>query len=206
MIESPFPCDARLYPGLCACAIWVGECSQPAASWQEQTPLLQTDSRALASALQRHRLRTHRVRFGSVRSVRATAAATLMAAGDRRWSRWAAALLLLLLAALQACARPTGGASGVSPASGTVGSGGILFVSLSLRGHLVPLTRLASALVDRGYQRVAFAVQEDGREYVNKTDAKFISLGRLPYAKAERRERLKQVGHGDGRAAATATG
>ena len=67
-------------------------------------------------------------------------------------------------------------------------------MSVSLRGHLVPLTRLAGELLDRGH-KVAIAVQEDGREYVNKTGARFISLGRLPYSKAERRETLQHICH-----------
>lgn len=84
--------------------------------------------------------------------------------------------------------------SSSSPLSSLPFSSPILFLSLSLRGHLVPLTRLASELSSRGFSRLSFAVQEDGRDDVNKTrGAKFISLGRLPYAKAERREKLKQI-------------
>lgn len=70
----------------------------------------------------------------------------------------------------------------------------LLLVSVSLRGHLVPLTRLAGELLDRGY-KVSIAVQEDGRQYVNQTGARFLSLGRLPYSKASRREKLKSLCH-----------
>ena len=92
----------------------------------------------------------------------------------------------------------------------------IMFISLSLRGHVVPLARLATELGSRGH-RISFAVHEvpasraaagclyclyhlylawhsqDGRDYLNKTGAKFVSLGRAPLSQNERRDKLRQV-------------
>lgn len=69
----------------------------------------------------------------------------------------------------------------------------IMIVSLSLRGHVVPLARLAAELTSRGH-RVSFAVPEDGRDYCNKTGATFVSLGRLPFS-LEERTKLRQISH-----------
>lgn len=95
---------------------------------------------------------------------------------------------------LQSGGSASASASASALSSSSSSSSSILLVSVSLRGHLVPLARLASELVSRGF-KVALAVQDDGREYVNHTGARVLSLGRLPYSKADRRERLKHVCH-----------
>jgi hypothetical protein len=68
----------------------------------------------------------------------------------------------------------------------------ILMVSLSLRGHITPLSRLATELVTRGH-KVSFAVHDDGRDYLNKTGVRCLSMGRPPLTHHEREEKLRQV-------------
>lgn len=55
----------------------------------------------------------------------------------------------------------------------------VLFVSLALRSHATPLLRLAREMVRRGY-RVTFAINDEGRHWVNATGASFLSTGPLP--------------------------
>jgi MGT family glycosyltransferase len=50
----------------------------------------------------------------------------------------------------------------------------VMFVSLPLRGHANQMIALAQELVCRGYQ-VSFAIAEEAREWVAKTDAHFIA-------------------------------
>eukprot|EP00808_Paulinella_micropora_P011345 g11752.t1 len=69
----------------------------------------------------------------------------------------------------------------------------VMMVSLSLRGHVIPLARLASELVARG-NRVSFAVPEDAKDYINKTGAKFLPLS-TTLAGAERTDKLRQISH-----------
>lgn len=68
----------------------------------------------------------------------------------------------------------------------------ILIVSLSLRGHVVPLARLAEELTSRGH-RVSFAVQEDGRSFCHKTGATVIPIRRAALTTQERRTEIRKV-------------
>jgi UDP:flavonoid glycosyltransferase YjiC (YdhE family) len=54
------------------------------------------------------------------------------------------------------------------------------------------MIRLAYELSQRGH-RVSFAIQEDGRDFVNGTGAKYVSLGRTSMSANDRRDKLKQV-------------
>lgn len=72
--------------------------------------------------------------------------------------------------------------------------GHVLFVSVSIRGHFIPLQRMAQEMADRGYH-ITWAVQEEARDWADTIgdNVKFVNLGKFPVGVDEMREKLKHV-------------
>jgi UDP:flavonoid glycosyltransferase YjiC (YdhE family) len=76
----------------------------------------------------------------------------------------------------------------------TLDNNKVLIASIALRGHAMPLIRLAKELVQRGYT-VHFATHSRGREWVESSvpGAKFISLGKFPLTLPDLQSLIKRV-------------
>jgi UDP:flavonoid glycosyltransferase YjiC (YdhE family) len=68
-----------------------------------------------------------------------------------------------------------------------------MMVSLPMRGHIVPIVRLASELNFRGHT-VSVAVQPEAQEYVLQAGVQFIPL-RLPFSSDDRKSALQVISY-----------
>jgi UDP:flavonoid glycosyltransferase YjiC (YdhE family) len=70
----------------------------------------------------------------------------------------------------------------------------VLFVSVGIRGHAVPLLRVAKEFIRKNPNvKVSFATHHRAREWVKSTGANFLSLGRFPISSSELRLILKKI-------------
>ncbi|RHZ18492.1 hypothetical protein DYB37_004816 [Aphanomyces astaci] len=68
----------------------------------------------------------------------------------------------------------------------------ILFISVGIRGHTTPLLRIAEDMVRRGCN-VSFATHDSGKEWVQRTGARFVSAGAFPISAEVLRDKLQAI-------------
>ncbi|TMW65814.1 hypothetical protein Poli38472_003579 [Pythium oligandrum] len=68
----------------------------------------------------------------------------------------------------------------------------VLFVSIAIKSHALPLLRIASEMKQRGYS-VSFATHESGREWVLSHGLAFVSAGAFPISADDLRAKLKTM-------------
>ncbi|ETV91454.1 hypothetical protein H310_13995 [Aphanomyces invadans] len=68
----------------------------------------------------------------------------------------------------------------------------ILFISVGIRGHATPLLRIAQDLVRKGCN-VSFATHDSGKEWVQRSGARFVSAGEFPISADELRDKLQAI-------------
>lgn len=68
----------------------------------------------------------------------------------------------------------------------------VLFASIAIKGHALPLLRVASEMAARGY-RVSFATHESGKEWAASYGVPFVSAGAFPISADDLRGKLKAM-------------
>lgn len=68
----------------------------------------------------------------------------------------------------------------------------VVFVSIAIKGHALPLLRIASEMKARGY-RVSFATHESGKDWAHSYGLPFISAGPFPISAEDLRSKLKAM-------------
>ncbi|KAG7391685.1 hypothetical protein PHYPSEUDO_003759 [Phytophthora pseudosyringae] len=68
----------------------------------------------------------------------------------------------------------------------------IVFVSIAIKGHALPLLRVASEMKERGY-RVSFATHDSGREWAHAYGVPFLSAGAFPISAEDLRVKLRAM-------------
>ncbi|KAL3666119.1 hypothetical protein V7S43_008909 [Phytophthora oleae] len=68
----------------------------------------------------------------------------------------------------------------------------IVFVSIAIKGHALPLLRVASEMKERGY-RVSFATHDSGREWAHAYGVPFLSAGAFPISAKDLRVKLRAM-------------
>eukprot|EP00644_Phytophthora_capsici_P014075 jgi/Phyca11/77442/gw1.3.880.1 len=68
----------------------------------------------------------------------------------------------------------------------------IVFVSIAIKGHALPLLRIASEMKERGY-RVSFATHDSGREWAHAYGVPFLSAGAFPISAEDLRVKLRAM-------------
>lgn len=66
----------------------------------------------------------------------------------------------------------------------------VVFVSIAIKGHALPLLHIASEMKARGY-KVSFATHESGKDWVHSYGVPFISAGPFPISAEDLRSKLK---------------
>ncbi|GMF50043.1 unnamed protein product [Phytophthora fragariaefolia] len=68
----------------------------------------------------------------------------------------------------------------------------IVFVSIAIKGHALPLLRVASEMKERGY-RVSFATHDSGKEWAHAYGVPFLSAGAFPISAEDLRVKLRAM-------------
>ncbi|KAK1935055.1 UDP-glucuronosyltransferase 3A2 [Phytophthora citrophthora] len=68
----------------------------------------------------------------------------------------------------------------------------IVFVSIAIKGHALPLLRMASEMKEQGY-RVSFATHDSGREWAHAYGVPFLSAGAFPISAEDLRVKLRAM-------------
>lgn len=68
----------------------------------------------------------------------------------------------------------------------------VVFVSIAIKGHALPLLHVASEMTRRGY-RVSFATHESGRDWVQAHGVRFLSAGAFPISADDLRAKLRAM-------------
>lgn len=68
----------------------------------------------------------------------------------------------------------------------------VVFVSIAIKGHALPLLHVASEMTRRGY-RVSFATHESGRDWVQAHGVRFLSVGAFPISADDLRSKLRAM-------------
>ncbi|KAG6578172.1 UDP-glucoronosyl and UDP-glucosyl transferase [Phytophthora cinnamomi] len=68
----------------------------------------------------------------------------------------------------------------------------IIFVSIAIKGHALPLLRVASEMKERGY-RVSFATHDSGKEWAHAYGVPFLSAGAFPISAEDLRVKLRAM-------------
>lgn len=100
------------------------------------------------------------------------------------------AFVLLLLLAVAAATPPPAVCPNVSHAAAAQQH--VLFASVAIKGHALPLLRVASAMQARGF-RVSFATHESGKEWAAAHGVPFVSAGAFPVSADDLRAKLKAM-------------
>ncbi|TYZ64314.1 hypothetical protein PybrP1_007531 [[Pythium] brassicae (nom. inval.)] len=100
------------------------------------------------------------------------------------------AFVLLLLLVLATATAPPGVCPNVSRTAAAEQH--VLFASVAIKGHALPLLRVAGAMQARGF-RVSFATHESGKEWAAAHGVPFLSAGAFPVSADDLRAKLKAM-------------